>query len=127
MHLNLFNIVSQQHHRQQTEYKQYNTSHEAIQSILKTIEGDSFAEMALQELRIRIYEIIRDDDTPYKCRIYIKKLEFTYCIGKREQCRNDLVININDNCKTYLWLNRDNSWLTRANSFILRMLSNIIK
>lgn len=100
-------------------YIQYKTYHEAIQSILKTVEEDSFAEMALQELSTQIYKIIGDDGTPYKCQIYIKKLAFAYCIGKREQCRNELVININDNCKKYQWLNPDKSWLTSWAGYVL--------
>ncbi|XP_076078945.1 uncharacterized protein LOC143049014 [Mytilus galloprovincialis] len=98
---------------QQTEYRQYSTSHEAIQAILKAVEGNSFAQLVLQELRTKIYDIIGDDDYPYKCRLYIKELDFSYCIGNTEKCDNVLMININDNCKKYRWLNPNKSWYSR--------------
>lgn len=71
--------------------------------------------MALQELRTKIYEIVHNDATPYKCRLYIQELDFAFCIGERKQSHNELVININDNCKRYHWLNTntDKYWFTR--------------
>lgn len=92
------------------EYQQYGKSHQAIQAILRTVDGNTFAVEALKELRTKIYEIIGDDDTLYKCRLYIQELDFSFRIGKREECHDELVINITDKCRKMYWLNPNKGW-----------------
>lgn len=106
----MFNIFLPQHHPHESEYIAYESSHEAIQAILKAVEGNFFAMYALGKLCNKIYEIVDNDDNPYKCRIYIQELDFAFCIGKIEHIHSELVINVTDKCRNYHWLNREKSW-----------------
>lgn len=85
----------------------YSSSHEAIQQILTCVDGNTVAQKALQQLRTRIYKIIDNDKTPYKCRIYIEEMSFGYCIGDGG---NELVINIMEEGCEYCWVETGMRW-----------------
>lgn len=88
---------------------QKTSSHEAIQEILQGISENELARRTLQHLLTEIYTIVKDDTTPYKCRIYIQDLAFSYCIGTGG---HELVINVMEHGAEYQWLYNKRGWFS---------------